>query len=125
MTGVTESQLVNVLRRNVPQLRQLTPGHGSLDFDLIIREVAAAARRRPARSWQDAWNDVSGATPTRPGLIRFWAHVRCPRCHGKQIDMRTARACTECVGRGRVHTNIRQIALWAEPPAEQEEPSDA
>lgn len=113
---MNEAQLYGQMRHAIPLLRQLLPGHGSLDIELIIGETARAMRMRPCNTWQEAWNLATGATPARPGRFQFWAHITCPTCHGSRIDRRRNAGCVACMTRGRQHVQISQVALYAPTP---------
>lgn len=69
-----------------------------------------ARQRKEYDSWKHAWNDWTGATQNRPGMIRM--HVLCPDCRGRLISTRHGRVgpCTTCMGRRRVWSDI--TALW-------------
>lgn len=118
--ALTTDQLIQRLRFNYQQLHQLTPGLASsgIDLETLLREVADFARTHRVTSWQEAWNQRSGATPIRPGVVEFWTHTRCPRCDGRRIDFRMGRACGECAARGTVYRQVRQTVRYASvPPA--------
>ena len=107
------------MRHNYRLLLSRLPGLHGLDVELLIRETVAAARMHRATSWQEAWNLATGAQPRRPGLFRLWTNITCPTCHGRCIDLRRGRVCTECMGRGRVKVHISQPALHIEAPQDQ------
>lgn len=119
---MNENQLYAQMRHAYPVLRRLLPGHGDLDLELVIREVASSFRQRRCATWQEAWNAACGATPGRPGMFRFFAHVRCPDCHGKGFNPRRGGMCATCMTRGRVYAQIQQPALFAVPPELAETP---
>lgn len=74
-------------------------------------------------SWQEAWNDLAGATPGRAGQLRITPH-RCMECHGRRftLDRRRGayRPCPECMGRGNgkpvVFTALYAVVPGVEPP---------
>lgn len=101
---------------NAQTMLTLLPG---MDHDLLwsARQALASARppQEPVSTWQSAWNSVTVATEHRPGLLTFYAYVRCPTCHGRRFDPRTGRACLPCIARGNTHTQVRQVARYASP----------
>lgn len=122
---IEHSTILSQMRSSSQILRQLLPGHGNLDLELVIRHTATTARNRTCTSWQEAWNAATGATPTRPGLFQFQASVTCPGCNGKKINMRRGTWCAECQMRGRVTTTIRQVALYAPIPGPHTAPNSS
>lgn len=88
--------------------------HQASQSDLfeIRREFARylTTRRTPRgteESWQDAWNEWTGATPHQPGQVRFHT-PRCPECKGRGFSTRNVArnfartgnpyVCPECRG---------------------------
>lgn len=77
-------------------------------------------------TWQDGWNEWTGAQEHRPGQI-LYTPIRCRQCHGKRFDVRhpgrnlsrtgSPSICGECRGTGR-GTPTRQTALYAHLPIE-------
>jgi len=101
----------------VPRLDQRLLGAVRLE---LARHIAATRGRTAYVTWQAAWNDLTGASPTRPGTLRL-SGVSCPTCHGKGFDVRhpgrnlartgTASICGDC--RGSRTTNVTFLALRA------------
>lgn len=91
-------------------------------FDAIASDVRrefaawAGGSRAAFTSWQEAWNDWTGAQPQRPGWVRLT--VICPQCHGRTLAVHRGipDLCRRCYGRRRLH--IREVALWQRPPGQ-------
>ncbi|WP_114906840.1 hypothetical protein [Ornithinimicrobium murale] len=68
--------------------------------------------------WQEAWNDLTGATPHRAGQLRLTPD-RCQDCHGRRfaLDRRLGQfgPCTSCMGRGNGKP-LTLTALYATEP---------
>lgn len=91
---------------------------------LLARQIQAGHVRRPCATWQDAWNDLTGAAAHRPGRLTLHG-VRCPTCHGRGFDTRhisrnlartgNPTVCGECRGSRRATVNLstRYAALPA------------
>lgn len=73
-----------VIRANPSLLGDLLDRAGHDYLHDVQRAVALHARsqRRPVVTWQEALNDLTGATAQRAGVLRL-SNVRCPACHGK------------------------------------------
>lgn len=109
-------------------LVMLVPHLGQQHFNQVREELAhhiQVSRSRDFDTWQEAWNDWTGARPERPGHIRFRTR-RCPACNGRRIDHRHAARnlartgnpmiCGECRGTG-AGAMIDNIALHAIVPS--------
>lgn len=65
-------------------------------------------------SWQQAWNDWTGATPGRAGCVSF-NRVRCPNCHGRRYDARHGTMCRTCLT-SRRWRQVTTVALHQKAP---------
>ena len=82
----------------------------------LARHIQTRYGRASFATWQDAWNDMTGATPVRDGTLRL-RNVTCSQCHGKGFDVRhpgtnlartgNASICGECRGRRRTTVTVR------------------
>lgn len=98
------------------RLYQLLPGRPfGLPMDLVIFEILARTRLTEPDTWQDAWNEATGARPDRRGQLRFYADLRCSNCNGKRVDLRRGHLCYVCNARGKVNTLVNLQALYAQP----------
>ena len=107
------TQLQNTPART---LLQLMP---HMDQDLLHDarlHIFHQAFRSTAGTWQEALNEVSRATPARPGQITFHSTLRCSTCNGQRIDMRRGRVCHTCMGRGRKRGHVTQMVMFAPVP---------
>lgn len=110
-----------------PQLLRLVPQADPADLDSIRQELARyIIGRRPAfRSWQEAWNELTG---TRHSVS--YRPVHCPACRGRGAEVvgptnRTGQAaCTECQGSGRPIGRVTVPALPAYDPAAEDDGGD-
>lgn len=105
-------QMLNVDARAL--LRLLPHGGQSLLRD-VRSEVVRRTDRLHLTDWREAWNTAAQATPGRPGSLAFHAHITCPNCKGKRINMRQGTACYRCMARGRVYEQVKVTALYAPP----------
>jgi hypothetical protein len=106
------------LRRVLPNANQ---AHLADSRQELARHIAGRSHR-PFATWQDAFNDLTGATPGRDGSLRL-SNVACTGCRGKGFDVRhpgrnlartgNASICGECIGRRRTNVNVR--ARYAPP----------
>lgn len=95
------------------ELLRLVP---RLDQNLLrdVRQEVARHSRSEAATWQEVWNEATGATPDRPGYLRFWAQVRCRTCNGRRFTH--TGPCYDCMGQGKKNDHVRQTALYAAVP---------
>lgn len=111
---VDSRQLMMLVRGRVPvadvhaEVRQALSRH-------------ASSSRVRFDTWQDAWNDLTGASPGSVGTLRL-TPSRCLDCRGRRwmVDRRLGRvdACRACRGRGSGQP-LLFTALHAAPRAEQ------
>lgn len=104
----------------LPHLRPMTRD----DRDSVVAAFQAwlAHASEDYRTWQQAWNAWSGATPEQNGRITFLRN-RCPDCAGRRYALRHGMigVCTTCVT-GRWRT-VSTLALWqCDPYAPQPDP---
>lgn len=98
----------------------LTP-HLNQDDMREIRQMLArriqSGSRRGARftTWQEAWNDLTGADERHGGFLSY-TPTRCKRCHGRKFDTRTGSICPDCMGRGKPRHAERIPVRFATPP---------
>lgn len=82
----------------------------------LARHIQAGnGRGRPYPTWQDAWNDLTGADTRSHGQLRL-TNVPCPVCNGRGFDTRHAARnlartghaaiCGECMGRRRANLTV-------------------
>lgn len=86
------------------------------------------------RTWQDAWNALTGATSHRPGRLEL-RHPVCRECNGRRFSLKASSlsrammaglptgTCMACRGTGREDW-VTLLAVYAEPPTEAERHAD-
>lgn len=102
------------------ELRRLLPGADPVHLPAVRSELARhlttnGARGRPFTSWQEAWDDLTGAAHPRGPALRL-RNVSCPGCGGRGFTTRhpsrnLARTghpnvCGQCAGRRRTDVTL-------------------
>ncbi|MGV8847825.1 hypothetical protein [Tessaracoccus sp.] len=83
---------------------------------LLARRIQIGSRRGARfTTWQEAWNDLTGATENRGGILSY-TPPRCKTCHGRRFVTRTGSVCHACMGRGKPTRPERVTARYAPPP---------